>query len=299
MNKFYYKRDGNTNVSPSKRWQTTTQSSLEDVASKLAGNYDRAGLLKGLEDRKMKNNKTSINFGNEIVNYTSDAKEQQSRGVGGNSVEERMAQAARIKKMKADLTVTNFKLGDEIPTYQSVNQLAMKAAEGFPNEPKVQLNTDLKETVKKSSIHFGNESVDYSTVQQSSMQYLGNQNNFAKLKDEVKQMTATLRKHNFSFGDEKVSYQTDYNAGYSSVPMDAYRIGDRKKGMRAIIDDSRACHFSLGQDKVNYKSNAQQSMSSIDGFTATDASKSVEHAKAMKVALQKTSIVIGDDKEYY
>ena len=79
------------------------------------------------------------------------------------------------------------------------------------------------------------------------MQYQGNSNNFTQLKEEVsslscfihsptyihtyihthihthihtytyflqvKEMTATLRKHNFSFGDEKVLYQSDYASG--------------------------------------------------------------------------------------
>jgi len=45
------------------------------------------------------------------------------------------------------------------------------------------------------------------------MEYKGSVGNYTALKDEVKQMTNTLRKHNFSFGDEKVNYQSDYAAG--------------------------------------------------------------------------------------
>lgn len=80
----------------------------------------------------------------------------------------------------------------------------------------------------------------------------------------------------------------------------AYRIsGNKKAGMRAIIEDSRSCHFSLGQDKINYQSNTQTALQSIKGYGTNDVSKSLAHAKAMKTALQKTSIVIGDDDQYY
>jgi hypothetical protein len=49
------------------------------------------------------------------------------------------------------------------------------------------------------------------------MEYHGNKNNFAQLKAEVAEQTATLRKHNFTFGEEKVAYQSDYSSGYSSI----------------------------------------------------------------------------------
>jgi len=58
---------GNRATSPTKRWQTTTGSAMEDVAHQLNGNYDRAGMVKGLNDRKLANTKTSISFGNEKV----------------------------------------------------------------------------------------------------------------------------------------------------------------------------------------------------------------------------------------
>ena len=194
------------------RWQTVAHSDQAAVAAQLAGKYDNAGQREAMRLRKISNTKTSISFGNESVNYQTDAKASQLKS-GGGSVEERAANAQRIKQMKAELTVTNFSLGDEKPEYESVNHAAMAAAETFKGTGKVEMNKDVKEAVKKSSIHFGNESVEYKTVGQESMAYHGNLNNFSKLKEEVKEMTATLRQHNFSFGDEKVLYQSDYNRG--------------------------------------------------------------------------------------
>ena len=57
----------NRNVSPSKRWQTTMKSALDDVAAQLNGSYDRSAMIKDLKDRKTANTKTSISFGNEKV----------------------------------------------------------------------------------------------------------------------------------------------------------------------------------------------------------------------------------------
>jgi hypothetical protein len=64
---FYMNTVKNRNASPSKRWQTTMQSALDDVATQLQGNYDRSAMVKDLADRKISNTKTSISFGNEKV----------------------------------------------------------------------------------------------------------------------------------------------------------------------------------------------------------------------------------------
>ena len=55
------------------------------------------------------------------------------------------------KKMKADLTVTNFTLGDEPTEYGSVNADAMAEAEKFKGYKKIAMNEDLKAAIKKSS----------------------------------------------------------------------------------------------------------------------------------------------------
>ena len=202
--------------------------------------------------------------------------------------------------MKADLTTTNFRLGDEIPDYHSANHDAMAVAESFQGVPRVQTNNDIKEAVKKSSIHFGNEKINYESVAHSAMQYRGNENNFAKLKDEVQTMTKQLRKHNFSLGDEKVDYESDYHRGYGSVPKESYAQRHIDKGnMKSVIEDSRRCHFVLGNDRTQYLSNTHSALKGIEGHTPNDVFVQMERAKEMKQNLQKTSIVIGDDQEYF
>lgn len=295
------------------------RSQLDDVAQQLKGNYDTNGRVKALQDRKLANTKTSISFGNDKVRhlrpaasvsvshlllaqptYISDCMDNQMRCMGYVSPEERAAQAERIRQMKADLTTTNFRLGDEIPHYESVNHESMARAETFRNAQRVQMNTHVKEAVKKSSLHFGNEKVRYETVAHEAMQYKGNENDFAKLQREVHDMKITLSRHNFTLGDEKVDYTSDYHRGYGAMPQSVYANDAKKRQeMRAVVDDSRSCHFSLGNDRPTYMSNTHAAMKIIEGQSAQDVSAQIARAKEMKAALQRTSIVIGDDSEYF
>lgn len=286
---------------PSERWKTTSDSALQDVAQQLAGNYNNALRMSDMKARKLQSNTTSINFGNESVRYISDASENQKACFGGSSADDRANQKERIRKMKADLTTTNFCLGDEVVEYESSNAAAMAASEKWGGYQKTEMNADLKEAVKKSSLHFGNHQPTYETVGGESMKYHGSgMNDFAALRKEVQDQTATLRKHNFTLGDEKVSYESDYQRGYGSMPMEAYLAAGREKpGIRKIIEDSRACHFSLGQDKVHYESNNQFAASNIVGSNAaTDLAKQTANSKKMKMELMKTSICIGDDAKF-
>jgi hypothetical protein len=231
--------------------------------------------------------------------------DNQLRCTGFVTPEERAHQAERIRVMKADLTTTNFRLGDETPHYQSVNHESMALIQRHRDESPSRTNgvPNVKEAVKKSSIHFGNEKINYRTVAHESMEYSGKSiETFDKLKEEVKLMKQTLTKHNFSFGDEKVDYVSDYHRGYSDngIPMEAYSAPrEKKQQMRSIIEDSRRCHFQLGNDRPVYESNTHQALRIIEGHSASDVSKQLEQAKDMKQALQRTSIVIGDDAEYY
>eukprot|EP00981_Chlorochromonas_danica_P013759 scaffold6837_cov171-Ochromonas_danica.AAC.6 len=232
--------------------------------------------------------------------------------------EDRVQQLERIKAMKTELTTTNFRLGDERPSYLSVNHESMARVEQSRRQQQQQQSqqqstqsqsaqrsprgtpSELKETIKKSSIYFGNEKPVYETVAQEAMRYRGTANNYNQLKEEVTHMTANLRKHNFTFGDDTPLYETDYHRGYGSLPPQAYgQAKAKKESMKAVIEDSRACHFSLGNDRPDYLSNTHAALKTIEKHSANDVSKQIENAKQMKAALQKTSFVIGDDEEYY
>ncbi len=55
----------------------------------------------------------------------------------------------------------------------------------------------------------------------------------------------------------------------------------------------------LGNDRPHYLSNTHSAMKIIEGQSAQDVSAQIARAKEMKAALQRTSIVIGDDADYF
>lgn len=212
---------------------------------------------------------------------------------------QREAEKQRQKEMKKALTTTNFVLGDEPTFYSSANRDAMAAADEFKGYKKIAMNNDLKEAIKKSSLHFGNEKVQYLTVQQEATKSRKSDVDWNKQKEDIATMTAALRKHNFSFGEEKVEYISDQTHGYGSVPLEAY--SQRQAALpkiRETIEDSRSCHFKLGLDKIVYESNTHSGFKSVSGSTPTELAAQRERLLDMKRALQTTSIVIGDDQEY-
>jgi len=164
---------------------------LARCAEQLKGSmyYDTTSRLATLTARKLANTKTSISFGNERVRYVSDAMETQMAGGAPPTTEERAAQAERVRKMKADLTLTNFTLGDEVPVYSSVNREAMALSDTFKGAKRVAMNSELKEAVKKSSLHFGNEPILYKSTTAHALETNGSQvdqsAHFAKLKVHI------------------------------------------------------------------------------------------------------------------
>ncbi len=216
---------------------------------------------------------------------------------------ERAAQRAMLKEMKADLSRTNFTLGDDRPDYVSANREAMAKSKEFTYK-KLAMPQDVKNAVKRSSIHFGNEKCNYKTV--AAEGYLIEQSSFAQAardfqtkKKEIASMTETLRKHNFSFGEEKIEYVSDQTRGYGSVPVAAY--GQRQAALpkiRETIADSRSCHFNLGNDKVLYESNTHSGFKGGATMGAQEREEGHARVKEMKQRLMTTAIVIGDDEKY-
>lgn len=286
--------------SPSKRWTTTASAANQDIAhadiGAMAADKSRNKAVKLAQTRG------SISFGHEKVNYISDAHERQINALKGQSNEGRAAQAKHIKDMKVNLTTTNFCLGDEPVSYESTNVAAMKkVAVNDSSCARPALNKELKEAIKRSSLHFGNEPVNYKSVASEGYVNRGVESpeEFDKRKNEIKEMTVRLRKHNFSMGDAPTDYTSDYTSGFGSVPRNSEEIRlEEKRKLKAQIEDIRKCHFTLGNDKVLYQSDAQRAGKMVLGHGAADTKKSAENAKKMKAALQRTSIVIGDDDEY-
>ncbi|CAE7695219.1 unnamed protein product, partial [Symbiodinium microadriaticum] len=215
--------------SPSKRWVTTTSSAMEDVAAKI-GSYDRGRMVQDLKTRKLANTKTSILFGNDSVEYMSDAHSQQKAAKAGFDVEERKAQLERNKVMKADLTRANFSLGDEKVDYDTTTKSSVRA--GTEARSLGQTKPTVSIPAQKSSIDFGSEKPTYKSVAQESMTYHGTTNDFSKMKADVNALKTHLRRHQISMGDDAIEYTSDYRRGYQQLPAEAYVQGDRKKELQ-------------------------------------------------------------------
>lgn len=281
--------------SPSKRWVTTTSSAMEDVASKI-GSYDRGKMVSELRNRKLANTKTSILFGNDSVEYLSDAHSQQKNVMHGFDIEERKSQTARNKDMKAQLTRANFSLGDEKVDYETTARAGLRASAEAGQLGKTKPTVSIP--AQKSSIDFGSEKPNYKSVAQDAMCYHGNTNDFSKMKDEVTALKTHLRRHQISMGEEKVDYTSDYRRGYKNLPEECYNHGDRKAELRKVIDETRRCHFSLGDDKTEYKSNTHRAQEGVSANSSEDILQSIANAKKLKQQLQRTSFVVGFDPEY-
>lgn len=307
------------NKTNSMRWATVQQETaantariareeVEEARARGEAPVDRKAQLR---EMKQGLQKTSISFGKEPIDYTTDNVEKARQCLVGFSVEEKLKQKEAAKTMKANLTQTNFCLGDVEPQYMSQNQESMmltKDAAKFQDKRAEKAAADeLKAAIKASSLHFGNERRTKSLMQSVAHEGMenilkGNTNDFAKLKQDTVELTQALRKHNFEFGNERVEYMSDSHRGYQNYGSEHYGqiVAGREKS-KIIIADTRSAHFNFGLDKVEYMSDTHRAMNSIGKPTpesrATDA-KNKEHAKAMKKALTTTSINLGDDSEY-
>lgn len=300
-----YKYNQSLNAEPkpaSKRWQTTTSLAMMETAAALK-NIDRADLVDDSKQRRHNNTKSSINFGNNKIEYVSDMMDNQRRCQVTVDPVERDAQKLRIKMMKADLTATSFSLGTDKPEYESINHLAMAEANNFnvgSARAPSRLGKDLVQQIRNSSISFGNEPTNYNTIAHDAMEYRGNTQNFEKTRKEIQTMKANLRKHNFNFGDDQVDYTSDYKRGYSNVNEENYKLASSNRtAMAAIKQDLRATHWVLGHEKVNYLSDTHEALRSAEGESrAVDVQQNLLRAKQMKQELQKTSYIIGTDDDY-
>jgi hypothetical protein len=262
---------------------------------------------------------TSFFFSSHQIRYISDAMENQKLILNASHADKE-AQKLRIKKMKADLTTTNFKLGDErerteymSTNHQGMLQVIQNPMDARERVEKKALNEALKEAVKRSSLEFGHEKPVYESIMTGQMKReAGPGVDFQKRKDEISEMTNALRKHNFSIGADYSreynagQYETDYNSGYGSLPKEAYMMAHNNKDeIQRHIADSRSSHYSLDMAgyRAEYKSASHDSMEKVyKSVLGTDTSQmrkdEQERARVMKANLTKTTFVLGDDTEY-
>jgi hypothetical protein len=94
------------------RWVTSTASALEAVAAKLGEARTREEMAEDLRERKAKNYNTAICFGFERSDYITDAMSRQRDCLQPVARAERGALTQHNNEIKANLTRTNFRLGE-------------------------------------------------------------------------------------------------------------------------------------------------------------------------------------------
>jgi hypothetical protein len=285
---------------PSARWVTTASQAMMDVDDST-----RKELMVQNQKARRANasSGTSICFGNEQITYLSDTKEKQNNAATAYKLREKNEHANHMKickSMKEELSRTNFVLGDTAQSvnYESTMKQAMKIASNESHLKNSNIVT-ARDVAKKSSIYFGNEDTDYRSEAQRSITHSGDDGTYIRNKKEVSNMKINLLKRNFTLGEEPVEYKSDYQRGFSSLNPELYRQKEKRAEMKQFVEETRRCHFVLGQDDIKYKSNAQESQEKSQLMTGADVRADTENARLLKQQLQKTSFIIGNDQDYW
>lgn len=294
---------------PSKRFTTTLNSSLEAVAKRRDEVENRQQMSESLRGRKLANTQTSIVFGSERVLYESDAMSRQKDILGNKSAG---ADAKACKELKLGLQKSNIMIGTDSDT----NYSTTSGAAFFYPEKTTTLEEDLKVAedklklkmaIKTSSIKLGSDAGSYATTSADALAYQGNDNNFAEMKMKTMKLKRDLGGHNFEFahpvGEDGEALANDERFQTSSalaLPSYHYaKYGDTRATLSTEAKgDLRKSHFELGYEKTEYRTDQQ------DGYPERSIDKEIREENAntvrsLKLALKKTSLVLGDDKEYF
>uniref|UniRef100_A0A7S2FEP3 Uncharacterized protein n=1 Tax=Florenciella parvula TaxID=236787 RepID=A0A7S2FEP3_9STRA len=295
---------------PSKRFTTTLNSSLEAVAKRRDEVENRQQMSASLRGRKLANTQTSIVFGSDSVVYESDAMRRQKDILGNKSAG---ADAKACKELKLGLQKSNIAIGTDSDTsYSTTTGGAFFYPEKTTTrEEDMKVAEDklkLKMAIKTSSIKLGSDVGTYSTTSGSALEYKGNDNNFAEMKMKTMKLKRDLGGHNFEFahpvgedGDEALAKDERFMTS-SALALPSYeyaRYGDTRATLSTEAKgDLRKSHFELGYEKTEYRTDQQ------DGYPERPIDKEIREenaatVKSLKLALKKTSLVLGDDKEYF
>jgi hypothetical protein len=268
------------------------ESGLASVQLKRDELENREEIAQRLRERKINNTKTSIAFGYDAVDYRSEAQRNQNAYMGGDTRDIR-SERAQQKELKKALVRTNFSLGDEAVT-DYTRTSTVPDPTGHIGEYTGQLNSDVKNFIKKSSVNFGQDKPVYQTTGQVSMAYHGNNNNFEQIRQEMRKLKRELGSSNFELGQEKVEYVSDYKRAF---------VHDQSKVVKAIsatevAEDLRKCHFNFGYDNTLYETDAQQNQKNILQAGTRDLAADRQNQKDMKANLMRTNLSLVHDESY-
>jgi hypothetical protein len=277
---------------------------LEEIAEAIRNSGEsRADKIEDLKQRKLYNTSTSISFGNEHVDYETDARMRQKDILRAqNDPVARQRTLENNKKMKKHLTRTNFNLGDEPVEYQTASTIPHPGQN--IGQYRGELQEEVKKMVKSSHLDFGRERVDYKTVAHDSMELTSRHGGEAGGPDRKAQeeRTKALRRSHFTIGEDDGSKMSDFRTDYQNSFFHhgrAYQDQlDRGDGISEMIQDLRSAHWRLGDEKVEYSTQTRDEQKKFVQSSPEEILNQRRKNADLKLSLQKTSFVIGDDEEY-
>lgn len=177
---------------------------------------------------------------------------------------------------------------------EAVAEFRRNTEDANSNQLRQEALRDRKLANTKTSISFGNTSVNYQSDAHSS------QNNVMAGFDIVereaqgkrnKDMKAQLTRANFSLGDEKVDYKSTTHHGL--------RTGcEGQGGRQERFNPGRASSIQFGSEKnIDYRSTAQESM--VYNGSANDFAASKKNVQDLKTHLRRHQISLGEDSVEY
>ena len=179
-------------------------------------------------------------------------------------------------------------------------KLALQDTEGKIKDCQGVLNDEVAAFIKRSSCHFGSdEPVWRSTMHDAQIKVdysqMGNKSN---MRQEAKKLKAELSAHNFAFGNDKLTYQTDSGDCFQ------WEAESAKGAMGAMAEDVkkdlRRHHFAFGNDEIKYETDMQRSMKGvvITKQRLQEMADEKKNAVQLKKQLQQTNYEIGTDAKY-
>jgi len=235
--------------------------------------------------------KSSLKFGNDLTNYTSENRDREimTESLVSYDPMKNMEDKIRNIARKKALQRTNLVFGAENTHYQKTStQLDPTGRMDFYRG---QLNQKEASLLRKSSIKFGKATTDYqsTTCRQNDWDWL----NIKKARPPPVISNRHL-KPNFTLGDDKVDYTSAAKGDY--IHRASHRdttAGDRA---RELKKDLRASHYDLGNFAMDFST------------SNNDFGNDVEHAGRLKTyeerledkkALQRTNICLGNVRTEY
>mmetsp|Transcript_33693 Transcript_33693/g.39608 ORF Transcript_33693/g.39608 Transcript_33693/m.39608 type:complete len:327 (-) Transcript_33693:288-1268(-) len=315
-------------VSDRLRFQSTAQMAMADTGSKYDGLESPSERMRMLNERKLGNTKTSIHLGFESNNqyetsmqagnnYDRNFQDKIAGGDGGG--------AMTPHEMKMKLSSANWNFGDADRDWKRASTLNDPTGELFQSYRGI-LNEEVRDAIKQSSLYFGKDNNGndngeaYSTTAKESMKLKTNEIDYAGDYQRAKQMKQALTTSSINLSSDEIRGPEDYiSVSQSTMVYDRSQARNAQGVMNAEMKkDLRAQHFKLGYNgNGSYETNEKERqrklgesmsrrrselLSTMGGDEDPDLMALKEdrlRTKNLKQTLLQTSIVIGDDKEYF